>query len=79
MTEHVKNEASHEVRELSEDEMMLVAGGFHYVLSGGFGSKPPASIPYTPNAPFNPPAPPGFGGPWAPGPISGGGGIGGWE
>ena len=79
MTEHAKNDASNEVRELSDDEMMLVAGGFHSVLSGGFGSKPPANLPYSPNGPFNPPVPPPFGGPWAPGPIGGGGGLGGWE
>jgi hypothetical protein len=78
MTEHVKNEASNEVRELSDDEMTLVAGGFHYVLSGGFGSRPPGSVPYHPNAPFNPPFPPGFGGPIAGGPINEPGGSG-WD
>lgn len=59
-------------RLLSADETGQVAGGFHYVWGGGFGSKPPAYVPYTPNAPFNPPYPPGFGPPYAPGPIGGG-------
>lgn len=76
MTEKAQNKASNEVRELSDAEMTRVAGGFHYVLSGGFGSRPPARVPYNPNAPFNPPTP--FGPPIAGGPINEPGGSG-WD
>jgi len=80
MSEKVKNEAANEVRELTQDEIAAVAGGYHFVIpwagghmpwGGGFGSRPPN---------FNPAFPGGFGGPIAGGPINepgfGGGGIG---